>query len=256
MNDTRTGLIAALLAYTAWGFFPLYFIALRDTSANEIFSHRILWAVPVGALIIWARSQGKEVIKGLQTPQILLPLALTALLVGANWLIYIVAVHRGQIFEASLGYYINPLMYMLVGTLFLGEPMRRPQLIAIGCAALGVLVLTVYGGKLPVIALFLATSFTIYGLIRKQLSIGAMPGLFIETLILAPFAGLYLWWLIHTTDTSIETASFAKGALLAFAGPATVLPLLMFAIAARRLTLASLGFLQFIGPSIQFVIGL
>lgn len=255
-NAVRTGILSAVLAYTIWGFFPIYFILLRGVPADEILTHRILWAIPVGALIIGMRGQWAEVRRGLTSPKLVRTLLLSASIIALNWLIYIAAVQNERIFEASLGYYINPLIYVLVGVVVLGERLRQLQMMAVGLATVGVLVLTVYGGQFPAVSLLLAVSFTAYGYIRKQTDIGAMPGLFIETVMLAPIAALYLAWIISTRDTAAESADPAQWALLSFAGPATVVPLLFFAIAARRLTLATLGFLQFIGPTLQFVVGL
>jgi chloramphenicol-sensitive protein RarD len=258
--ELRRGVIAAVLAYTFWGFFPIYFIVLRGVASDEILAHRILFAVPVGAAIIWARRQWPEVRAGLASRKVVGILTLSASVIALNWLVYIIAVQSQRIFEASLGYYINPLMYVLAGVVLLNEKLRPAQTIAVALAAIGVLILTIYGGRFPTISLVLATSFTIYGLLRKRVGIGAMPGLFIETALLAPLALAYLLFVIGWTGSAFGTGLAAGDmrlvALLAFAGPATVLPLLFFALAARRLTLATLGFLQFIGPTLQFLIGI
>ena len=254
--EVRTGVVAAVAAYTMWGFFPLYFIALRDVAAVELLLERVIFAVPVGLGIVVWRGQWREVAAGLRSPKVLGVLTLTAFFIAANWLLYIVAVQSGNIFQASLGYYINPLIYVLVGVVILGERLRRGQAAAVAIAGVGVAVLTAYGGTFPWIAFVLAGSFTVYGYLRKVVAIGAMPGLFIETLVLLPLALLGLVVLLRTQGAAIAGADAGLFALLGFAGPATVLPLLCFAIGARRLTLATLGFLQFIGPSLQFLIGL
>ena len=254
--EARTGVIAAVAAYTMWGFFPLYFLALREVAAIELVLERVIFAVPVGLAIVLRRGQWREVVAGLRSPRVLGVLALTALFIAANWLVYIVAVQRGEIFQASLGYYINPLVYVLVGVVVLGERLSRGQAAAVAVASLGVAVLTIGGGTFPWIAFVLAISFTIYGYLRKVVAIGAMPGLFIETVILLPFALLGLLVLIGVQGAAIDGAGPGLLAALVLAGPATVLPLLCFAIGARRLSLATLGFFQFIGPSLQFVIGL
>ena len=254
--ESRTGVMAAVAAYTMWGFFPLYFLALRSVSAFELLFERVVFAVPLGlAIILWRRQTG-ETMAGFRSPRVLGVLVLTALFIAVNWLLYIIAVQNGQIFQASLGYYINPLIYVLVGVVVLGERLRRAQVAAVVIAGVGVGVLTIYGGAFPWIALILASSFTVYGYLRKVVGIGAMPGLFIETVLLLPLALLGLIILERTSGTAITGAGPGLIAALAFAGPATVIPLLCFAIAARRLRLATLGFLQFIGPSLQFVIGL
>jgi len=254
-QQARNGLLAALVAYGLWGFLPIYFVLVRHVGSLEVLAHRVVWAVPFGALIIQLRRQWPEVRRALTHIRMLALLAASAVLIAGNWLAYIWAVQREQIFQASLGYYINPLLFALVGVLVMGEQLRRPQGVAILLAALGVLVLTISGGRFPAIALFLGTSFTIYGLIRKKVVIGGMPGLFIETLILLPLAAGYLLWIIGS-----EAAAFrASDPLLAFtlilAGPITVVPLLSFALAARRLNLSTLGMMQFIAPTIQFLIG-
>lgn len=252
-----SGLISGVLCYTMWGFLPLYFIALRGIAADEILTHRILFAVPFGALIIGLRGQWREVKAGLGSAKVMSWLALSSFVIASNWFIYIVAVQSGHTMQASLGYYINPLIYVLVGVVVLKETLRRSQLVAVGLAAIGVLVLTIYGGQFPLISLLLAASFTIYGYARKRVEIGAMPGLFIETLFLAPLALLYLGWIMATRDTGFEQGLAGQPGLLTvlmLAGPFTVLPLLFFALAARRLTLATLGFLQFIGPTLQFLV--
>ena len=254
--EVRTGVLAAVAAYTMWGFFPLYFLALREVAAVELLLERIVFAVPVGLAIILWRGQWREVVAGLRSPRVLGVLALTAFFIAANWLLYIVAVQGGNIFQASLGYYINPLIYVLVGVVVLKERLSRGQAAAVVLAGAGVAVLTIYGGAFPWIAFVLAVSFTIYGYLRKVVAIGAMPGLFIETVLLLPFALVGLLVLIRTQGAAIDGAGPGLLAMLAFAGPATVVPLLCFAIGARRLTLATLGFLQFIGPSLQFVVGL
>lgn len=252
----RNGIIAALCAYLMWGFLPIYFKAVQQVAALEILSHRVLWAIPFGALIIALRRQWPEVRRALTHRRTLGLLTLAAIFIAVNWLVFVWAVQQSQIFQASLGYYINPLIYVVIGVLFLGETLRRLQVAAVLLAVAGVAVLTFSGGEFPLISLALAVSFTTYGVIRKQTVVGGMPGLFIETIILMPLAIAYIVW-----ATEVQTASFAAvsrelDGLLILAGPVTVLPLLCFALAARRLTLSTLGFMQFITPTMQFVTGL
>lgn len=254
-NDSRSGFYAGVAAYTMWGLFPIYFMAVRLVSAPEILAHRIVWSVPFGLLIILFRRQIKDVIIALKQIKTVALLTLAAIALAANWGVYIWAIQQGQIFQGSLGYYINPLLYVLVGVVFLGERLTRVQGLAALLACLGVIILTVYGGIFPAISLFLAVSFTIYGVIRKQVDIGAMPGLFIETLILLPAGLAYLYWLHTTAQLSFTDATPELKFLLLLAGPITVLPLLAFAFAARRLKLSTLGFLQYIGPTLQFACG-
>ncbi|MEM9838068.1 MAG: EamA family transporter RarD [Pseudomonadota bacterium] len=253
-GEQKTGVAAAVAAYVMWGLLPLYLIALRGTSAEQVLIHRILWSIPFGALIISARKQWPDVIEALRTPKVLIPLIGTSLIIGINWLIYIMAVQGQQIFEASLGYYINPLIYMLVGVAVLGERLSTMQKVAVVLAAIGVTILTLSGGKFPVVSLALGITFTAYGYLRKVTVVGAMPGLFIETLILAPIAAIWLFAFIPDASRAFGTTTELTILLIA-AGPVTVLPLLCFAIGARRLPLSTIGFLQFIGPTLQFVIG-
>jgi chloramphenicol-sensitive protein RarD len=255
-SDLRDGVIAGLVAYLIWGVLPVYFKTVAAVGPLEVLSHRIIWAIPFGAAILFARRQWPEVWRALTHRTMRAWLTLSAVFIAANWLIYIWAIQDERIFETSLGYYINPLFYMLVGVVFLGEKLRRLQVAAVVLAAIGVMVLTISGGKLPLVALSLAATFTIYGVIRKRVVIGGMPGLFIETLLLSPFAlGWFIWIQLH------GEAMFASGdASLTFwlvmAGPITALPLLCFALAARRLPLTTIGFMQFLAPTLQFFAGI
>ena len=252
----RAGLIAGIIAYTMWGVFPVYFKLTQSVPALEILAHRVVWAVPFGALIILARRQWKDVRAAMAHKRTFGLLTLAALVIALNWGLYIWAVQREQIFQASLGYYINPLLYVLIGVMFLGEKLRKLQIFAVALAAIGVFILTVVGGQFPWIALVLATSFTIYGVIRKQVAVGAMPGLFVETIVLFLPALAYVLWLQSQGTLTFAHTETKMSALLMLAGPLTVLPLLAFAFAARRLKLSTIGFLQFIGPTMQFCTGL
>lgn len=255
-STDNSGLWSGVTAYVIWGVFPIYFKITQEIPAMEILVHRIIWSVPFGLLILLFRRQIKDVLSALKKPKTLVLLALASIALSANWGVYIWAVQQDQIFQGSLGYYINPLMYVLVGVLFFGDKLSRYQGLAVALAAIGVLILTVYGGKFPAIALFLGVSFTCYGVIRKQVDIGAMPGLFIETVILLLPAIAYMYWLSQNGEFRFPGADMNMKALLIFAGPMTVLPLLAFAYAARRLTLSMLGFLQYIGPTLQFACAL
>lgn len=255
-DDTRDGILAGLIAYTIWGFLPIYFKVVESVSPTEVLVHRIIWAVPFGALIIHLRHQWPEVWRALTHKTMFLLLTISAFFIAVNWFIYIVAVQGNQIFQASLGYYINPLVYVLVGVLFLGERLRGLQIAAVVLATIGVLVLTVSGGKFPAIALGLAFAFTVYGFIRKKVVIGGMPGLFVETIVLSPFAIIWFVWAAQTQQSVFAAGNYGLVGLLLLAGPLTVVPLLYFALAARRLPLATIGFMQFIAPTLQFCIGL
>lgn len=254
-NRTRNGLIAALIAYTSWGFLPIYFKATVAVPALEVLAHRVVWALPVGALVVLFRRQLPELRRALAHRRTLGFLALSAMFIAVNWLGYIYAVQQGRIFQASLGYYINPLMYVLVGVAFLRERLRPHQFVAVGLAAAGVTVLTVAGGEFPVISLILATSFTAYGVIRSRVVVGGMPGLLIETLLLCPLAVAWLWYAAAAGTAAFSTDGPGTMAILMLAGPLTVFPLLAFALAARRLRLSTIGFMQFIAPTLQFAVG-
>jgi len=255
-DRARNGIIAALCAYLMWGFLPIYFKAVQQVAALEILSHRVLWAIPFGALIIALRQHWPEVRRALTHRRTLGLLTLAAIFIAINWLVFVWAVQQSKIFQASLGYYINPLIYVVIGVLFLGETLRRLQVAAVLLAVVGVAVLTISGGEFPLISITLAVSFTTYGVIRKQTVVGGMPGLFIETIILMPLALGYIAWATEVQAAYFLAVSMELDALLILAGPVTVLPLLCFALAARRLTLSTLGFMQFITPTMQFVTGL
>lgn len=253
---TREGIAAGLVAYVLWGFLPIYFKIVEAIPPLEVLAHRIVWAVPFGVPIILARRQWPDVREALLNVRTVGWLTLSALLIAVNWLVYIWAVQQEEIFQASLGYYINPLMYVLVGVVFFKERLRPAQTVAVLLAGGGVTVLALSGSQFPVIALTLATSFTIYGVIRSRVAIGGMPGLFIETLILFPAAVAYLGYITSTGASSFGPDDLPLAGLLMLAGPFTVLPLLAFALAARRLRLSTIGIMQFIAPTMQFFVGL
>jgi chloramphenicol-sensitive protein RarD len=252
-TDTRDGVLSGLGAYMLWGVFPVYFKLVEDVAAGEVLLHRIIWAVPFGALILSLRGQWRELFEALRRPGTLRWLMLSALCITWNWFVYIWAVVNERIFETSLGYYINPLIYVLVGVVLFHERLRRLQLIAVALASIGVLILIIQGGAVPWVSLSLAASFTAYGVIRKQVQIGAMPGLFVETALLFPIAAAGLLWLMGGQQASFPGAGVETNTLLILAGPVTVVPLLLFAIATRRLFLTTIGFMQFLAPTLQFM---
>jgi len=252
----RTGLLAAIFAYTFWGLFPLYLKTLSSVSAFEILGHRILWSVPFAAILLSWRHQWPEVMRAFTQPRVLTMLALAASAIAVNWLIYVWAVINDRILEASLGYYINPLMYVAAGVFILGERLRRIQLISVLIASAGVLVLTFGVGAFPWVAFALAALFTAYGYIRKITAVGALPGLFIEVVLLSPIALIYLLWLFNAGKAVFLSGDTGMNGLLILAGPVTVIPLVLFALGARRLKLTTLGFLQYIGPTLQFILGI
>jgi chloramphenicol-sensitive protein RarD len=252
---TREGITAALAAYLMWGFMPIFFKLVESVEPMEILAHRVLWAVPFGALILLARRQWPEVKRAFTHRSMLGWLSVSTLFIAINWFVFIWAIQDERIFEASLGYYINPLVNMLAGVLLFHERLRRFQLVAVALAAIGVLILTVSLGVVPWVALILALSFSIYSVVRKRVVIGGMPGLFVETTILLPFAVAWLVYLSATSGMAFAHGDPALSFWLLMAGPLTALPLLFFALAARRLALTTIGFMQFLAPTLQFATG-
>ena len=255
-RTAREGVIAGLAAYLMWGVLPVYFKIVGEVDPTEVLAHRIIWAVPFGALIVMLRRQWSEVGRALTHRTMLGWLSISTLFIGMNWFVYIWAVQDGRIFETSLGYYINPLTNMLVGVWLFGERLRRFQIIAVALAFIGVLVLTISGGVVPWVALFLAVSFTVYAAIRKRVVIGGMPGLFVETVLLLPFALIWFGYLFSSSQLVFATGDSSMTFWLMMAGPVTVVPLLCFALAARRVSLTTIGFMQFLAPTLQFGTGI
>lgn len=255
-QSDRTGLGAAFGAYLIWGFLPLYLILVKSVPAFEFVGWRIIWTLPLCLIIVAFRKQVPELRGALANPRVLGLLALSSALIAINWVVYVWAIQTGQVYAASLGYYINPLVNVLLGTLLLGERLTRPQWIAVGLAALGVTMLL--GGALTTlwISLTLALSFGTYGLIRKQVPVGSVPGLTIESMILLLPAMAVTWYYAQTPDGSAFTQSIGLGLAIILGGALTAFPLLLFAIAARRLPYSTLGFIQFLAPSIVFVLGI
>ncbi len=252
-DETTRGAWATAAAFTTWGLVPVYWKAVGAISPREMIAWRGLWAVPflAGCLTL---ARGWPAVRALlRNRRALGVLAFSAALIGLNWFVFIVAVANGQILESSLGYTITPLVNVLLGAAFLGERLTRVQGVAVGCAAAGVVVLVVATGTLPLTALVLAFSFSIYGLVRKIAAIDAMPGLFVETVLLAP---LFVAWLIVLAARG-ETATGASAttcALVPLSGLITAVPLWLFAYGARRIRLVTVGLLQFISPLGQFVL--
>lgn len=255
-DAARAGVAAGLVAYVLWGVFPVYFKLVASVAPLEVLAHRIVWALAFGGLIILARRQWQEVRRALTHPGMLRWLGLSALMITVNWLTYIWAIQNERIFETSLGYYINPLMYVLAGVMLFGDRLRNLQVLAVVLAAIGVLVLTFSGDTVPYVALILGVSFTMYGIIRKRVVIGAMPGLFVETIMLFPLAAAWLAYQLHVGAAAFASGDGSMNVLLLLAGPFTVIPLMCFAIAARRLTLTTIGFMQFLAPTLQFCTGI
>jgi chloramphenicol-sensitive protein RarD len=249
-SRTRIGVAYALAAFLSWGLNPFYFKAVSNIPTVEILGHRIVWSMLfLLPLILYAR-QWPQVMRALRARHTFTLLAATSIIVGVNWLLYILTVEVGRVLESSLGYYINPLVNVLFGRVFLGERLSRTQMAAAAIAGAGVLNLVIAYGEVPWLALGLAVTFAIYGLLRKVVPVDALPGLFIETVMLFPFAAVGLFLFGH----SFTLGDPRSDILLLMAGPVTFLPLLWFTCAARRLKLSVIGFFQFISPSIQFLL--
>jgi chloramphenicol-sensitive protein RarD len=251
----HTGILYATLAFLSWGLFPLYFHALNEVPPAQILAHRVLWSLLFLAIVLTVRRQWKWLPKVLGQPRVIVSFVASAFLLSANWLVYIWAVNNGHVIEGSLGYFINPLVNIMFGYLILKERLRGGQWAAIALAALGVAWLTWQAGTVPWIALILASTFGAYGLMRKMAALGALEGLSFETMVLFPLALAYVIWLSLHGDNRFVTASDHTRWLLLAAGPITAIPLLLFASGARRIPLSVLGLLQYISPTIQFLLG-
>ena len=256
-ENTRLGILAGVGAYAIWGLVPIFFKQMAGVPAVEIIAHRVVWAMLLmTALIGFGRGFG-EALRVARIPAQLAKIALASALVISNWLTFVWGVNNGHIVETSLGYFILPLLNVALGVLVLKERMRRLQWVAVLCAAVGVAIEATRAGGLPWIALVLAGTFGFYGLLRKQLPLDAASGLFLETVCMMPPALAWLGWLAYSGQGHFGgSGALSAGDLyLVATGPVTAIPLLLFAIAARRLPLSRLAFLQYLAPTIAFLIG-
>jgi len=249
------GILSAALAYTIWGLFPLYFKQLASVAPTDVLVHRIIWSLVFVVIVLSMRRHWSWLRDVARSPRILGAFTLSALLLSGNWLTYIWSVNNGHIVDASLGYFITPLVNVLLGYTVLHERLRPAQWVAVGLAAAGVLWLAIQGGQFPWIAIVLACTFGGYGLLRKIAALGALEGLALETMILAPPALAVLAWAAAHGGNHFPAESGLVTALLVGIGPVTAVPLLLFAAGARRIRMTTLGLLQYIGPTIQFVLG-
>jgi chloramphenicol-sensitive protein RarD len=247
-------MLLAVSAYGLWGFAPAYWKLLHAAPSSELLAHRVLWSLAVGALLILATRRGGELANVLRSHRHALPILASSLLIGANWLIFLEAVNSGRVLATALGYFLNPLVSVLLGVAFLGERLTRGQLLAVAIGAAGVTLWAVELGEAPWIALSLAGSFGLYGLVRKVAAVGPVVGFALETAILAPAALAYLAWLASHDAVAMAGQGASVQALVAGAGLVTAGPLLCFTAAARRLPLSTLGFLQYLAPSISFLL--
>ena len=254
-SDARLGFMSALGAYTIWGFLPLYFKVMAHISPDLMLIHRIIWSLPTG-LILLALAGQLPALKAALKWRTAAWLCLSSLLIAFNWLVYIWAVGQDRVLEASLGYYINPLVNVAIGALFFAESLNRTQWSAVVCASIGVFMMGLALGALPLVALVLCFSFAGYSLIRKLVQVDGRAGFVVEAALLFPVACL---WLVHISGQGV--AIWGKGtaldiSLLVLSGPLTAVPLILFALAAKRLTLATIGMMQYIGPTLQFLLAL
>ncbi|TAD76947.1 MAG: EamA family transporter RarD [Sphingomonadales bacterium] len=251
-----SGLAPALGAYLIWGFLPLYLLLVQSVPAIEFVGWRIIWTLPLCLVIIAMRRQFPELRAALTSPRTLLALTASAVLIAINWFVYIWAIMAGEVFATSIGYYLNPLLNVLLGTLVLGEKLSKRQWLAVAIAGVAVTLLAAGAVTSLWISLTLGFSFALYGLVRKQVAVGSLPGLTIESAILMPVAGSIAAWYAVSPQGSAFGQDWWMSGLIVFSGVVTAVPLLMFAIAARRMDYSTLGFIQYLSPTIVFFLGL
>ena len=255
--DTRNqGVLFGIVAYFLWGSFPLFFKALHGATPLEIVCHRIFWSMVFLFSLLFIKKQLCELWPIFKDRATLLTLCGSTLLIATNWLVFLYAIQRGEVLQSSLGYFITPLLSMLLGFLFLRERLNAWQTISVFLAIIGVLNLTFRYGEFPWIALILACSFGLYGLLRKLAKVDAMVGLTVETALLGPLALGYILWLSFSRQGTFFTGELRLDMLLPLSGVVTAVPLLLFVGAARRLQLTTIGFLQYITPSLHFLIAI
>jgi chloramphenicol-sensitive protein RarD len=253
-EDATRGMLLAVAAYGLWGFAPAYWKLLHAAPAGELLAQRVVWSLVVAALLIGVTRRWREVAAALRSRRQLVPIIASSLLISVNWLIFLVAVNSGRVLATSLGYFLNPLVSVLLGVVFLGERLTRGQVLAVAIGAAGVAVWAVDLGEAPWIALSLAFSFALYGLVRKLASVAPLVGFALETLLLAPPCFAYLAWLAGQDALALAREGAGVQALMAGAGVITAAPLLCFTSAAHRLPLSTLGFFQYLAPSISFLL--
>ena len=256
LNEQQTGILYAISAFLFWGLIPIYFKQVASVDPFEVLIHRIIWSVVVLVFLLYFTKQFHHVKKILLNFTQLKYLLLSSFFVSFNWLVFIYAVSNNQILETSLGYFINPLVSILMGYLFFNETMNTKQKIAIFIVVVAISIQVISFGSLPIISLTLAFSFALYGMVRKKVNIASIPGLFVETLLLLPIALFYLGYLINTNHSATLAGDSYITYMLLLAGIITVLPLLWFNAAVTRLQLSTVGILQYIGPSVAFLVAI
>ncbi len=253
-DDYSIGVFYAILCYLAWGMFPLFWKQLSHVDAVQVLSHRILWSFVFVGLIVFLTKRRKQ-LAILKKKRTWLLLSITSVLIATNWVVYIYAVNTGHIVESSFGYYINPLMNVVLGVFVLKERLPKLQIIALIFAFIGIVIIRLYLGRLPIISLVLATSFALYGLFRKIANIEPMTALLVETILLTPFA--FGWILFNNTNgTGAFGADTTTSFLLITGGIITAIPLLWFGIAAQKIPLSAIGFIQYLSPTAQLLLGI
>jgi chloramphenicol-sensitive protein RarD len=254
-SSTRAGILCSVSAFTCWGLLPLYLRLVGSVGAAEILTHRIIWSVVfvLGVLAVTRRWGWVRVVR--RSRAVLGGFVASAACLSANWLLFVWAVNSGHSVDASLGYFINPIVSVALGALVLRERLSPARRLSLAVASAGVLWLTVQLGQVPWIGLGLAASFGAYGLLRKTATLGALEGLAVETLLLSPVACAYLGWLVAHGQSRFVTGGARLEVLLLAAGPITAVPLLLFAAGARRIPLSLVGILQYIGPTLQLLVG-
>lgn len=255
-HEIRRGVAYGLAAYLLWGFFPLYFKGVADVPPLEVLAHRCAWSLVTLVPFLAVTSGWGEVRDAMANRRTLLTLCATTLLIATNWFVFLYAVANNQVLQSSFGYFINPLASVLLGFLFLRERLRRLQIVSVLLACAGVLVLAFHHGSPPWIALILAASFALYGLLRKVAPVDSLTGLSVETLLLFPVASGYLLYLGITGRGAFPSATVRADILLPMAGFVTAVPLLWFSAAARRLRLSTVGFMQYITPTLHFLLAI
>jgi chloramphenicol-sensitive protein RarD len=255
LKNDRTGFLAGLSAYSLWGLYPFYFKALGHVATTEVLAHRIVWSLAMLALFLPLADVWNDVVRVFRTPRLLLGMIASALIIASNWLVYVMAVQGGHVLEASLGYFLSPLTFVVLALLVLHERLRPLQWLAVGIAAAGVLWMILHAGIVPKIALFLGISFSIYGLVRKRLPVGPLAGLFLECLFATPLAVALLWYAHAHGGIAFTQADRGTDTLLMLAGFFTIGPLWLFNVAAKRLPLSTIGMLQYIAPTLLFFVG-
>ena len=253
--ETRRGFLLGAAAYGMWGLFPLYWPLLEPAGAVEILAHRVFWSLAVMLLLVVVLVRVPRLRAVVSDPRAFGILALAAVVIAVNWGTYIWGVNNGHVVETSLGYVINPLVTVLMGVVILGEQLRRLQWAALGIAAVAVVGLTVEYGRPPWVALTLAFSFAMYGLAKKKANVGAVESLTVETLVLAPVAAGYILWMAGQGISTFGTEGYAHAVLLVATGVVTAVPLICFGAAATRVSMTTIGLLQYLAPTIQFALG-